>query len=237
MLPRLALSLLAISPLLWAADPVSDRALQIIHVSNTDTLTLPAGGALRLQHSFGELSVEGWDRREVEVTVVKSTKDFYAPKDPHATADLDRVHVSAELKGKDVVISTGYPHRTFPPSLPWTESDIDVEYRIKAPMDAPFFVDHGIGEVHFYNISGDVHASVHDGGITFDLSPDSRYAIHANCDWGGVISDFPGKPHRRFWLIGHQFTGKPADAPHQLVLKAGYGDIVILKNWKPDSTQ
>ena len=234
MLPRIVSSLLFLAPLMFAADAVSNPALKIIHVSHTDTFTLPAGGALRLQRSFGELSIEGWDRAEVEVTVIKSTKDFFASNDVHATADLARCQVEAALHDKDVIVTTGYPHRSFPPRLPWSEPMVDVEYRIKAPKEAPIFIEHGMGEVHLYNVAGDVHASVRNGGITLDLPPESQYGIEANSDWGGVNSFFQGKPHRRFWVIGHQL--KSEGGPHQLVLKTGYGDIIIFKAWKPDST-
>ncbi len=238
MLPKLALITLSMGALLLAADPSTPNlAPQKVQVSHTDRLNLPAGGILRLQHSFGEAGIEGWDRPEVEITTIKSTKDFYPPEDrAKASAELDRVHIAAELRGKDVIVATGYPHRSFPPSLPWTEATIDVEYRIKVPMDAAIEVQHGTGDVHFYSVSGDIHADVRNGGITLDLAPESKYAIEARSDWGAVISDFPGKPHRRFWLIGHQFTGKSADGAHKLVLKAGYGDIVILKAWKPEAT-
>ena len=233
---RLLAVLIALAPVIFGADAVSDAALQIQHVTHTDTFPLPAGGALRFEHSIGELDIEGWDRPEVQVTVIKSTKGFYPAKDRVATADLDRVHVSAEIKGKDVVVSTGYPHHSFPLNFPWAEPGIEVEYQVKAPMAAAMFVDHGKGEVHFYNVSGDVQAKVHNGSIMLALAPDSRYNIQASSDWGAPISYFPGTSHRRFWLIGHQFTAK-SDGGHELALKAGYGDIVIFKNWKPDATQ
>lgn len=233
---RLIFSLLALAWLALAADPIADRKLQNIQVSHTETFTLPAGGAVRLPRSFGELNIEGWNRPQVEITVVKTTKDFYPPEDKAAMAILDRVHVSAEIKDKDLLVTTGNPHRTFPPKFPWDEASIDLEYRIKVPMDAPLFVEHGLGEVHFYNITGDVHASVDNGGITLDLPSDSRYNVQARSDWGSVESDFGGKLHRRFWMTGHQFRARTEGATHQLVLQAGYGDILIFKTWKTDST-
>jgi hypothetical protein len=242
MIPKLApillsLSGLATSGLLLAADSATlNPVTQKVEISHTDTLNLLSGGVLRLQHTFGEVSIEGWDRPQVEIVTIKSTKDFYEAKDlKSATAELQRVHTTAELSGKDVVITAGFPHVSFPPSLPWTEPSIDVEYRIKVPMDAAMEIQHGAGEVHLSNVSADVHADVRNGTITLDLAPESQYAIQAKSDWGDVISDFPGKPHRRFWLIGHQFTGKSGGA-HKLVLTAGYGDIVILKAWKPEAT-
>jgi hypothetical protein len=231
--------LLACAASLVAADSaLQSPATQKVEESHTEKLTLPAGGVLHLQHSYGEAGIEGWDGPDVEITTIKSTRDFYSAADKaKGTAELDKVHITSKVSGKEVLVTTAYPRHSFPPGMPWAEAPIDLEYRIKVPMNAPIVVEHGAGEVHFDNVAGDIHAYVRNGTITLDLAPDSRYGIQAGAKWGGVISDFPGKPHRRFWLIGHQFTGTSADGAHQLVLKAGYGDIIIFKQWKPEATR
>ena len=38
------------------------------------------GGTIRLDNSYGYLTVEGWDEPEVEITVTKSTDRFYEPE-------------------------------------------------------------------------------------------------------------------------------------------------------------
>ncbi len=238
MLPKLAPILLSVSGLLLAADANSQfLAGQKLQASHTDRLSLPAGGVVRFDHSFGELGIEEWDRPEVEITTIKATRDYYpTAEDARGRAELERVHISSQVQGKDVVVTTAYPHHGFPLSLPWSEPPIDLEYRIKVPRDAAIVVRHGSGEVHFYRVTGDIHADVRNGGITLDLAPEARYAIASGSDWGAAISDFPGRDHRRFWLVGHQFTGSSADGDHKLALKADYGDIIILKAWEPAAT-
>ncbi|HTX40057.1 MAG TPA: hypothetical protein VME43_33790 [Bryobacteraceae bacterium] len=230
--------LLSTGVLLPAADPSTTfLAGQKVQVSHTDRLSLPAGGVVRLQHSFGEAGIEGWDRPEVEVTVIKSTKGYFASaEDAKATAELDRVHITAQVQGKDVVVTTAYPHHSFPFNSPWAEPPVDVEYRIMVPKDAAIVVQHGNGEVHFYNVSGDIQAHVRSGEISLDVPPADKYALQAGSHWGAVISDYPGRPHRRFWLVGHQFTGPSADGAHKLVLKANYGDVIVMKAWEPPAT-
>jgi hypothetical protein len=239
MVAKLALGLFSMTLGLAAADATAPfLAGQKVQVSHTDRLTLPAGGVLRLEHSFGELGITGWDRPEVEVTVIKTTKGFFPPAGQGSgTAELERVHIAAKVQGKDVVVTTGYPHRSFPFAWPWAEPPIDVEYRIMAPKDAAIVVEHSEGEVHFENVSGDIHADVRNGEITLDLAADSKYAIEARSDWGTENSDFPGTKHRRFWLVGHRFTSQTADGAHKLVLKADYGDIVIVKAWEPPAAE
>jgi len=227
--------LLAAGASLFAADPSVPAAPQKVTVTHTETLTLPAGGTVRIQHSTGELDIEGWDRADVEITTIKSTQDFFSAADrAKGTAELERVHVSAAVNGKDVVVTTAYPHHAFPLSMVLAGSGVDVAYRIKVPMDAAIVVDHGAGEVNFDHVTGDLQAHVHNGGITLDLPAESQYGIDARAKWGNEIVDFPGKSHRRFWLVGHEFEG--GEGAHKLSLRAGFGDIIVLKEWKPDAT-
>jgi hypothetical protein len=58
------------------------------------------------------------------------------------------------------------------------------------------------------------------------------HGFDAKSDSGGVTSDFPGRARRRPWLLGHQFVQK-APAAHNLYLRVGSGDIVILKLRRP----
>jgi hypothetical protein len=61
-----------------------------------------------VNHSFGELSVEGWDRPEVELTVTKSPDELYGPKDQAEAAKfVENVHITAERRSDtDLEIST-----------------------------------------------------------------------------------------------------------------------------------
>jgi hypothetical protein len=61
------------------------------------------------------------------------------------------------------------------------------------------------------------------------LPPEGLYAIDAKSDIGGLVSDFPGRVRRRRWLVGHQFVQETSRGAHKLYLRAGFGDIAILK--------
>jgi hypothetical protein len=109
-----------------------------------------------------------------------------------------------------------------------------LEYRIKAPITARLTADHGTGEVHVDNLISDIHVTVLNGGMTLRLPQDGQYNIDARSDVGDVTSDFPGRKKRRPWLLGHQFVDGTS-APHKLYLRAGFGDITILKIRKPST--
>jgi hypothetical protein len=78
--------------------------------------------AIRLENSFGELDIDGWDRPEVEVDA------------------KERAQIGAKQDGNDVVISTGYPPRNGFMRLLSGRGDIEISYRIKAPRASKLII-------------------------------------------------------------------------------------------------
>ena len=220
-----------------ANDEFKTRA----QVTKTERVDFPPGGVLRLNNSIGELTIEGWDRPEVEITTIKSTKAAYGAQErENATRELNQVQVKTERRGDQVVVTTEFPrYAVFPPPLPWHSghANFDLEYRINAPRDARLVVDHDAGEVHVDNLAGDIQVTVLKGALTLRLPEDNSYAIDAKADAGGIFSDFPGEMRRRLGLLGYRFTEKPSPGAHKLYLRVGFGDIAILKILTPRYTQ
>jgi hypothetical protein len=226
--------LFGMSFLLLADDDVAQK----MQVTHTERVAFPSGGRLQLKNSIGELTVEGWDRPEVEITTIKSTKLAVESKEREkASRELDKVRVSAALQGGDVVVTTDFPRRRslLPTWRRRPDTYFDLEYRIKAPMNASLSVDHASGEVHVDHLTSDIRATDCNGLISLQLPHDGQYDIDARSKLGDVISDFSGHKERKQWF-GHRFVqGKPA--PHKLYLRVGIGDIVILRNSKPPAWQ
>ena len=184
-----------------------------IQVTKTEHADLPAGGTVRFKNSTGELTIEGWDQPGVEITTTVSGK----------SAD---VKVSEAREGNDLVITTVFPrHTRFLPRPSVGARDFDLEYVVKVPRNAKLVVDHDAGEIHFDDVTGDIHATLIQGEITLRL-PDGQYGIDAKCRIGAVTSDFPGTTKREH--LGHTFL-QTAQAPHSLYLRNGFGDIIILR--------
>jgi hypothetical protein len=214
-----------------------DEPKSRVQVSKTERVDFPPGGVLRLNNSIGELTVQGWDLPEVEITTIRSTRSTYTSQEREiAIRDLDQVQIKTERHGDEVVVATEFPrYAVFPPPVPWHSghANFDLEYRINVPRDARLVVEHNSGEVHVENLMSDIRATVLKGSITLRLAEDNSYAIDAKSDAGGIFSEFPGQTHRRWALVGYRFTGKPPAAAHQLYLRVGFGDIAILKIQKP----
>ena len=219
--------------MLLAADaPKQDELKQRAQASHTQLIGLPSGGTLRFVNARGTLTVEAWDRPEVEITTIKSTKgEFGASERDRAAKKLDAVTVTAEVRGNELVVTTSYPRRRLLPR-PFSDAskrDFDLEYRIKAPA-ATRIVDerHDVGEVNIDGLTGDIDVSLLQGEIMLHLPENGRYDIDAKTQAGSVSSDFPGEEKRRRWFIGHRFAPGGSGAPHRLNLRVGFGDIVLL---------
>jgi hypothetical protein len=212
-----------------------DEPRQKVQVVHTERADFPSGGLLRFRNSIGELTVEGWDRPDVEITTLKSTKALYLPSDREkASHELDQVRISVERRGDELIVTTDFPrHRGLPPPSPLrAATGFELEYHVKAPMNARLAADHDTGEVHVDNLRSDIHVTVLNGGITLHLLPEGQYGIDAKSDFGDVVSGFPGHKKARPWLLGHQFVQDTSGA-HNLYLRVGFGDITILKIQKP----
>ncbi|HXK02945.1 MAG TPA: hypothetical protein VMS37_11110 [Verrucomicrobiae bacterium] len=166
----------------------------------TQRVDFPAGGVLHVKKLAGELTIEGWDQPGLEITAAQSAA------------------VNAERKGEEVLVTPVSSGHTM----------MDLEYRIRLPYSARLVVEHGKGEVHVVNVTGDCRVTVSSGGITMDL-PEGAYAIDAKSSFGGVVSEFDGTGKRARWLTGHRFSSEPAGTTHKLYLRAGYGDILLMK--------
>jgi hypothetical protein len=207
-------------------------------VSKTERMEFPAGGTLHLEHSIGNVTVEGWDQPQVEITTTKSTQDVVAESGRQsATHALDKVRIAAAREGNEVVITTDIPaHRPFGLPYPFAgTTGFDLEYRIKVPRTARIVADHQIGEVNVDNVTGDIEVTLVNGEIMLHLPETEKYTINAKSSFGNVYSDFPGPEKLRFWLAGHHISHEDSEASHKLNLKVLYGDIVILKTRVPSN--
>ena len=208
-----------------------DEPKQFFQVTKTERLDFPSGGLLRLKNSIGQVTIVGWDRPDVELTTTKSTKDLYNSQDREkALKELDQVRIAAERHGDELVITTDFPrYGTFKPLLRG-ETRFDLDYRISVPRNARVAIEHDTGFVSLENVGGDIRVTASQAEIALHLPEDGQYAIEARSRLGDVLSDFPGHMQRKLWFLGKQFTHENAAASQKIDLRAGYGDIIILKS-------
>ncbi len=104
-------------------------ASQPVETTKTETVKFAPGGTIRLKDSFGSPERgEGWDRPEVEVTVVKSL-GYVSEPEQRSNQRLDSVHVTTERKSDtELEISTTAPSPGFFGHLMLKGHDVAVEH-------------------------------------------------------------------------------------------------------------
>src|SRR5664279_5116621 len=135
-----------------AEGPEEKGPKQSFEVTTTQRVHFLPGGTIRLDNSYGHLTVEGWDEPEVEITVTKSTDHFYEPDEKEkAGQHFDQVRVLAERRSdKELAISTTLPVRNSlfnsvlplrriigaTPLQPENKHGVTVEYTVHVPRNS-----------------------------------------------------------------------------------------------------
>ena len=219
--PASAALLLCLSA--FAAPP-----LQTVQVVTTDTMDLPAGGALRLANSSGEVGIEAWDQPKVEIILTRTTfRHDNSKEEELAKQSLGRIRLTLKKNDHgDVEAATTIPSRQRLFHLLPGAHDFHLYYRIRAPRDAKLIIHHHMGTVTVSGIGGDIEARVRAGDIVAQLPGSERYSLDAKVRLGGVYSDFEGKSGKSY-LIGQRLDTAPQSAAHRIFLRVGVGGISI----------
>jgi hypothetical protein len=189
-------------------------AASLLHTDKTEKIEFAAGGTIRIEGSHGDLNVEGWDRPEVEITLLKAAQHHDV-----STFTIDR------KSSTELTITTKFPKRSLR-RLNRGKSGLLLEYQIRVPRDSHLIVRHDEGEVILTNLTGDVEARNGTGDIAVMVPADASYTIDAKTRFGGVDSDFGG-PSKKRKLVAHELAFAQPAAKHHLNLHVGVGGINI----------
>lgn len=217
--------------LLALAGPLpADEALKSpAQVTSTEHLDFAPGGLIRVNGSYDDLYVEGWDQPQVEMSVTKFMPFEYKPGHPErATEHLAAVGVVAQRRSpSELEISVNLPHRGGPPLFPHTtKGSVRLECQLRVPRNSRLVIRHGVGLVSVAGVSGDIDARCHRGDIVLWLPEGGTYSIDAKNKLGKVSSDYAGKSASQF-LVGQKFVSANPAATQRLYLRMGFGGITL----------
>jgi len=213
---------------------------QSFESSATEHIPIRPGGAIRLEHSYGYLTVEGWDEPEVQITTVKSTDRFYkASEKERAGQRLGQVEIAVQGSGQGVDVSTNaIARRGFVRSAlrggetvitlgmrPLDKRGVTVDYTVLVPRASNLAVRQDSGYIWIAGLTGDLEVRSRAGDLTVLLPDPGPYAIDARTRLGSLTSDIAG--HSAAWfLTGRRFLSSAAPA-HRVYLRIGRGSIAI----------
>ena len=167
-----------------AEDVYETGPKQSFETTTTERVNFAPGGTIRLNNSYGYLTVEGWDEPAVEIVVIKSTDGFYPPsRQKQAEKSFAEVRVATERRSdKELAISMHFSgrHRF----LPRAKHGVTVEYRMHVPRESRLVIHHDNGYVWVSDMTGDLEVRSHTGDMIVML-PEHRGHIRSmpEPDW------------------------------------------------------
>lgn len=134
------------------------------------TVPLSANGSFSIDNVNGQVSIEAWERNEVEIQAVRKAPD---------AESLERVQVEVEATADKVSVETEFRGQT---------EGASVDYRIRAPRSARIEIEAVNGAIRVLNPGGEVDAESVNGSIEVgDASgPVSAESVNGNVEVGYV---------------------------------------------------
>jgi hypothetical protein len=175
------------------------------------TFPLSAGGSFRLENVNGSVTVDGWDRDEVEVRAVKTAKNDQR--------DLAEVRIDVQSQPGEVAVQTLYPQGE--------GAEVAVEYHIHVPNRVLLGnIDTVNGGVLVRGISGGGELRSVNGDVKV---LDSTGRFSARTTNGDVRLELrrlvDGAPMSLETVNGSVVLGLPSDARANLDVKSVNGDF------------
>lgn len=159
--------------LIGAVGPAASRQAE----SWTARYPLPAGGQVAVTNVQGSIEVEGWDRDEVELTVLKTAEG--------EGARLAAVEIAVELGEDSLAVRTLYPSQSDQP--------VRVDYRLRVPRQLRLATLHTVnGDIRVRNLEGGIEARTLNGDIEQTGIAGSVVARTVNGDVSLALRTLPG---------------------------------------------
>ncbi|HEV7668653.1 MAG TPA: DUF4097 family beta strand repeat-containing protein [Thermoanaerobaculia bacterium] len=157
-----------------------------VHKVVSGVYPLAGHGTLDLSNVNGSITIETWDRAEVEVRADKIVK---SPSEEEANKALDRLKVIVDAKPNRVKVEARFPNHNSG-LFSWLSGrsiESKVEFKVRIPREADLRIDNvnggitlqgGKGDLHLTTINGSVHASDTSGTLTLESTNGSIEARH-----------------------------------------------------------
>ncbi len=159
--PRLKILLLGAALLGVATLPAQAAT---VHKVVSGVYPLAASGRLELSNGKGSITIETWDRAEVEVSADKIVK---SANEDEANKALDRIKVMVDAKPGLVKVEAKFPHGSNG-LFNWLSGrniENKVEFRVRIPREADLRIENVNGAIHLTGGQGDLRLETINGSV------------------------------------------------------------------------
>lgn len=211
-----------------AADAETRRPVEL---TTTQRVPLAPGGTVRIDETWGELSIEGWDEPAVEVVTTRRTaKGQRADEEADARARLERFAARVEATAPGTVSIIGLSPGSSVIRPFGGKSGVNLRYVIRVPKSSNIELDNGAGTVRIAGVRGDISVDSDVGEVSVGGPIEATAAVEASSGVGDVDVNAPiaGQGElRRSALVGQRFRYQPSAVERRITVKLGVGTITI----------
>jgi DUF4097 and DUF4098 domain-containing protein YvlB len=164
-LRKLIIPALAVFAMAWTSPA---RASETVKETFQKTYPLQAGGELRVENTNGGITVEAWDRNEVQVEAIKQVRAANAEK---AREGLKLLRIEVQPSAGALQILTKYPRNEGDGFFDWLSGSsvsMSVTYKIKAPRELVSNLESTNGGVRLVGTRGRAQLSTTNGGVSVE---------------------------------------------------------------------
>jgi hypothetical protein len=200
-----------------------------VEVVTTQRAPLAAGGAVSIDETWGEVTIEGWDRPLVEVVMTRrSAKDHSPDEAADVRARLERFAATVEATAPDKVSIVGLSPSGSVSRPLGGKSAVKLRYTIRVPKSSRLALDNGAGVVRITGVGGDIDVDSDVGEVTIAGPVDAATAIEAKSGVGDVaVAGASAGKLRRVALVGQRYSYAPASPARRISVNLGVGSITI----------
>jgi hypothetical protein len=194
----------------------------------TQSVEFDTGGEIRLDRTFGDVSVVGWDKPQVELTVSKATKKTYRRDEQEkALKQLAQFSIVMTKEDENHLLISIVPQRGLLGQLLNGAANLELSFTLKVPQASNLRIKHKAGDVRVKGIAGHISVSNHAGDVSLALSGKQRYAIDAKSRLGEVRSAFRRKKQSASAGDAPGVAGQ--DEAYKVHLRVDVGEIRVEK--------
>lgn len=202
-----------------------------VEVATTQRVALAPGGTVRIDETWGEVTVEAWDQPAVEVRMIRrSARPQPADKAADMRARLEGFTARVEARDGNRVEIVGLEPRATARNPLSGKTAVRLTYVIHVPRDAKLDLDNGAGTVRIAGVTGDIAVDSDVGEVTLAVPVDDATAIEAKSGIGDI--DVPAALEsrgelKRTMLVGQRYRYQPAQTARRITVTLGVGSITI----------
>jgi hypothetical protein len=144
------------------------QASETVKETFRKTYPLQAGGELRVENTNGGITVEAWDRNEVQVEAIKQVRGDSAEK---AREAMKLLRIEVKPSAGALQILTKYPKNEGDGFFDWLSGNsvsMSVTYKIKAPRELVSNLQSTNGGVRLVGTRGRAELSTTNGGVSVE---------------------------------------------------------------------